>query len=120
MASFTHLNPRGSRFSDGSFGVYYAASELETAIAETIFHFEEFARDSGDPMRMEDMRVLVGEGVAEFEDVAALAQPRRSQILDPSSYAISQAYGDAAKQLNRLGYGLSGGGRRGGDSPDCC
>ena len=60
MASFTHLNPRGSRFSDGSFGVYYAASELETAIAETIFHFEEFARDSGDPMRTEDMRVLVG------------------------------------------------------------
>ena len=56
MASFTHLNPKGSRFSDGSFGVYYAASELATAIAETIFHFAEFARDSGDPMRMEDMR----------------------------------------------------------------
>ena len=92
MASFTHLNPRGSRFSDGSFGVYYAASELETAIAETIFHFEEFARDSGDPMRTEDMRVLVGAVVAEFEDVAALPEPRRSQILDPSSYANSQVY----------------------------
>ena len=90
MASFTHLNPKGSRFSDGSFGVYYAASELATAIAETIFHFEEFARDSGDPMRMEDMRVLVGAVAAEFENVAALAEPRRSQILDPSSYAISQ------------------------------
>ena len=25
MAAFTHLNPKGSRFSDGSFGVYYAA-----------------------------------------------------------------------------------------------
>ncbi len=92
MASFTHLNPKGSRFSDGTFGVYYAASELETAIAETIFHFEEFARDSGDPMRTEDMRVLVGGVAAEFEDVAALAEPRRSQILDPSSYAISRAY----------------------------
>ena len=92
MASFTHLNPRGSRFSDGSFGVYYAAPELETAIAETIFHFEEFARDSGDPMRTEEMRVLVGGAAAEFEDVAALAEPRRSQILDPSSYATSRAY----------------------------
>ena len=92
MASFTHLNPRGSRFSDGSFGVYYAASELETAIAETIFHFAEFARDSGDPMRTEDMRVLVGGVAAEFDDVAALAEPRRSQILDPSSYATSRAY----------------------------
>ena len=100
MASFTHLNPRGSRFSDGSFGVYYAASELETAIAETIFHFEEFARDSGDPMRMEDMRVLVGGAAAEFEDVAALAEPRRSQILDPSSYAISRTY---ARELREAG-----------------
>src|SRR5580698_5813020 len=98
MASFTHLNPRGSRFRDGSFGVYYAASELETAIAETIFHFEEFARDSGDPMRMEDMRVLVGAVAAAFEDVAA--EPRRSQILDPLSYAISRAY---AREVREAG-----------------
>jgi len=92
MASFTHLNPKGSRFSDGSFGVYYAASELKTTIVETVFHFEIFARDSGDSMRTEDMRVLVGEVAAEYEDVAALAKTRRAQILDPSSYAISQAY----------------------------
>ena len=100
MASFTHLNPKGSRFSDGRFGVYYAASELEAAIAETIFHFEEFARDSRDPVRMDDMRVLVGAVDAEFEDVAALPEPRRSQILDPSSYAISRAY---ARDLREAG-----------------
>ncbi len=35
MAPFTHLNPKGSRFSDGSYGVYYAAKRLSTAIAET-------------------------------------------------------------------------------------
>jgi hypothetical protein len=93
MASFTHLNPKGSRFSDGSFGVYYAASDLETAIAETVFHFEAFAWDSEDPMRTEDMRVLVGAVAAEFENLAAVAEPRRSQILDPSSYVISQTYG---------------------------
>ena len=60
MAAFTHINPKGSRFGDGSFGVYYAAAALETAIAETVFHFEAFARDSADPPRSEDMRVLVG------------------------------------------------------------
>lgn len=92
MASFTHLNPRGSRFSDGSYGVYYAASEIETAVAETVFHFEVFARDSGDPPRMEDMRVLVGAVDAEFEDVGAVSEPRRSQVLDPGSYAEAQAY----------------------------
>jgi hypothetical protein len=100
MASFTHLNPKGSRFSDGSFGVYYAASELETAIAETIFHFEEFARDSGDPMRTEDMRVLVGVVAAEFDDVAALPESLRSQILDPASYAASRAH---ARELREAG-----------------
>ena len=29
MAAFTHLNPEGSRFSDGTYGVYYAAHSLE-------------------------------------------------------------------------------------------
>jgi hypothetical protein len=92
MASFTHLNPKGSRFSDGSFGVYYAASALETAIAETVFHFETFARDSSDPTRSEEMRVLVGTITADFEDVAALPDADRLRILDKNTYSESQAY----------------------------
>lgn len=100
MASFTHLNPKGSRFSDGSYGVYYAASEIETAIAETVFHFETFARDSGDPARMEDMRVLVGAIAEAFDDVAALAGPQRSQILDPASYTVARAF---ARDLRGVG-----------------
>ncbi len=92
MASFTHLNPKGSRFSDGTFGVYYAAAALETAIAETVHHFESFARDSADPPRSEDMRVLLGSVAAEFEDVAMLPVTERKAILDPDSYAASQAY----------------------------
>lgn len=97
MASFTHLNPKGSRFSDGSYGIYYAASEIETAVAETVFHFERFALDSNDPPRMEDMRVLVGAVSADFEDVSALSEPKLSQILDPVSYSAAQAYGGAIR-----------------------
>ena len=100
MAAFTHLNPKGSRFSDGSFGVYYAAVALETAIAETVFHFEMFARDSGDPPRSEDFRVLVGTVATEFEDVAGLPEEQRSAILDPLSYAASQAF---ARELRAAG-----------------
>lgn len=92
MASFTHLNPTGSRFSDGSYGVYYAAGDLDTAIAETIFHFERFARDSDDPPRTEDMRVLVGAIACDFKDVAALPEKARDQVLDAASYAWSQPY----------------------------
>lgn len=103
MAAFTHLNPRGSRFSDGRHGVYYAAAEIETAVAETVFHFEAFARDSHDPPRTEDMRVLVGPIDAPFEDVAALAEPLRSQLLDPASYAASQPFGAAARASGALG-----------------
>ncbi len=103
MASFTHLNRRGSRFSDGTFGVYYAAAELRTAIAETAHHFAAFARDSGDPARMEDMRVLVGTVAEDFEDVAALTEPVRTQVLDPDSYAVSRVYGRGLRDDGAMG-----------------
>src|SRR5216684_8774963 len=72
MAPFTHLNPRGSRFSDGTWGVYYAASRIETAIAETVYHFARFASDASDPPRREDMRVLVGPVRSTLHDVDTL------------------------------------------------
>ncbi len=100
MAAFTHINPKGSRFSDGMYGVYYAAAALETAILETVFHFETFARDSADPPRAEDFRVLVGMVGAPFEDVTALPAPRQTSILAPDSYAASQAY---AKEIRAAG-----------------
>lgn len=100
MAAFTHINPKGSRFSDGSYGVYYAAAALETAITETVFHFEAFARDSADPPRSEDMRVLVGTLSADFEDIATQSVEQRRALLDPASYTASQAY---AKRLKASG-----------------
>lgn len=39
-SAFTHVNPDGSRFSDGSFGVLYLAENIETAIKETSYHQE--------------------------------------------------------------------------------
>lgn len=93
MASFTHLNPKGSRFSSGSYGVYYAAAGLGTAIAETIHHFEAFARDSGDPPRAEAMRVLVGAVDADFKDADALDPVYRAAILDPDDYSAARVYG---------------------------
>lgn len=92
MAAFTHVNPKGSRFSNGSYGVYYCADRLETAIAETVHHFENFARDSNDPPRREDMRVLLGAVDGSFDDISSLAEPRRSAILDRDDYVQSQAF----------------------------
>ena len=69
MAAFTHLNPDGSRFSDGSYGVFYAANSLEAAIAETRHHRELFMRAT-DQERMElDMRVYLVDLVADLHDI---------------------------------------------------
>ena len=69
MAPFTHVNPNGSRFSDGSYGVYYAARELPTAIAETVFHMGRFYAATADPPHAEDMRVLTGRIGTTFHDI---------------------------------------------------
>ena len=103
MASFTHLNPKGSRFSDGTYGVYYAASDLETAVAETMFHFAQFAGDANDPPRSEDMRVLVGRVDESFEDVAALPPEERDRILAPEDYAAGQAFGRVHREAGAQG-----------------
>jgi len=42
MAAFAHVNLDGSRFSDGSYGVFYAARERATAVAETRYHHARF------------------------------------------------------------------------------
>jgi hypothetical protein len=89
MAPFTHVNKRGSRFSNGSYGVYYAGMTLETAIAETVYHFSKFARDSNDPPRREDMRVLLGIINATLDDIP---EDSRGSLLDENSYAHSQTF----------------------------
>lgn len=49
MAAFTHLNPEGSRFSDGSWGVFYAAHSVATAVEETVYHREVFLAATAEP-----------------------------------------------------------------------
>jgi RES domain len=103
MAPFTHVNPRGSRFSNGSYGVYYAAHDLETALRETIYHFEKFASDARDPPRREDMRVLVGKISNTFDDVESLSIQECTAVLDANSYAASQPFGQKRREAGSHG-----------------
>ena len=69
MAAFTHLNSAGSRFTDGTYGVFYAANNLDTAIAETTYHRERFMRATAE-VRMElDMRVYLIDLAASLHDL---------------------------------------------------
>jgi RES domain-containing protein len=97
MAPFTHVNRNGSRFSDGSYGVYYAARTLLTAIKETGYHFARFAADSNDPPRREDMRVLLGSVSATLHDVSKLDEKLKARILNPQSYAHSRSFAAALR-----------------------
>ena len=59
MAAFTHVG-RPSRFTNGSFGIYYAGESVNTAIAEARFHRERFLKATDEPAKSLTMRAYVG------------------------------------------------------------
>ncbi len=98
MAAFTHLNPEGSRFSDGRFGVYYCARELDTALAEVRFHQERFLRRTREaPLRLQ-MRLYLADLDARLVDLRG-----RADVQDPDRYEAGRAAGAAARSARRDG-----------------
>jgi RES domain-containing protein len=95
MAAFTHLNPEGSRFSDGAYGVYYAAHSLDTAIAETRYHRERFlARTKEGPIEL-DMRTYLAELAADLHDLRGRTD--LADVYDAGSYVAGQRLGAQLK-----------------------
>ena len=61
MAPFTHASPlRPTRFTDGTYGVYYAGHHFETALREVAFHMERFHAATADPPLTESYRSYRG------------------------------------------------------------
>ena len=102
MAAFTHLNPAGSRFSDGTYGVYYAGDALATAIAETVFHATRYLLETHEPPQDLDMRVVLADLDAQLWDVRGPAFAHL-QDPDPATYGAGQALGREAKAAGRDG-----------------
>ncbi|KTD36063.1 RES domain-containing protein [Legionella nautarum] len=102
MAAFTHVNPDGSRFSNGDFGVYYASESLNTAIAETVYHRERFLSYTKEPAQEIDMRTLIAEFSASLYDLLALNKAEHP-IYALANYNASQALGAEAKQRGTEG-----------------
>lgn len=104
MAAFTHRNPEGSRFTNGAYGVYYAAHTLDTAIAETRFHRARFLAMTDEPPIEIDMRAYGSDIDAELHDV------RGAQAAMPEIYGLEPArYGPAQALASRLRAGGSNG-----------
>lgn len=92
MAAFLHCNESGGRFTDARLGAWYAATEIETAIEETVYHNEKRLRmsDGGFPNRIQ-MRELVANIDIDLLDLRGLrgAEP---ELYDLENYSKSQIF----------------------------
>ncbi|MCK2185103.1 RES family NAD+ phosphorylase [Halomonas getboli] len=100
MAAFTHIGRR-SRFSDGTFGIYYCASRLDTAIAETRFHLAEFLAATREGTVEITMRTYINAITRELEDIRqghdALHDP------DTARYGDAQAFATQKRESGAFG-----------------
>lgn len=91
MAAFTHLNPVGDRFADGSYGVFYAGDTVETALAETRFLRARFMRATNEPAQELDMRVYAVDLAGDLHDIRAMRKSR-AELYDLANYGASQSF----------------------------
>lgn len=100
MASFTHAAMQ-SRFTDGSYGIYYAGLDRQTAIEETRHWQAKQILDSSEPPFVRVMRVYV-----------ACVDPHAGAIVDlradqsahnPDSYQYPQALGRELREQSEYG-----------------
>jgi hypothetical protein len=87
-AAFTYPRPEGSRFNTGERGAWYCAFELETSLAEVIFHktveYQEINRFDD----AVNYQALLADFTSTFHDIRGRGYGR---YLDPRSYIASQA-----------------------------
>ena len=92
MAAFTHLNPEGSRFSDGSYGVYYAALAMDTALAEVGHHRARFLAATAEPPIEIDLRLIEADLCQSLHDLRPWVA-RHPVLYDPVGYGTAQVLG---------------------------
>lgn len=102
MAAFTHLNPSGSRFSDGSWGVYYAAASLDTAVAEVSHHRAAFLARTAEAAIDVDLRWIQADLVDALHDLRGQGATWPA-VMDPLAYGASQALGRALRAQGSAG-----------------
>lgn len=90
MAPFTHTSTdRPSRFTDGSFGIYYAGDRIEVALFETMHHHGNFMMATSEaPGWVSDFRELIGSVDSELHDISDTSQFKDAYHSD--DYAASQ------------------------------
>ncbi|KTC66327.1 RES domain-containing protein (plasmid) [Legionella adelaidensis] len=100
MAAFTHIGAP-TRFSDGTYGIYYAGSTLVTAIKETIFHRERFYSASKEANCSISMREYIAEVKQPLVDITL----NHKHLLEPNPvfYTQSQEFGKKIREEKHWG-----------------
>lgn len=102
MAAFTHVNPAGSRFSDGAYGMFYAARERATAVAETAYHHGRFlAATQEGPMHL-PMRLYHVSIDARLHDLRNAAVVPAA-VFDSDDYGSARALGAVLQSRGSAG-----------------
>lgn len=103
LGPFVHLNPAGSRFSKGDYGIYYAADDVQTAIAETRHHQQKyFSGVTGLKFDRLSMRCLKTQFSASLCDIRN-NQYEKNDWYDKNNYTASQQLGTYIKANNNAG-----------------
>jgi len=114
MAAFTHPNPAGSRFSDGSYGVFYCAHDRDTAVAETRYHSAKFLAATHEaPLRLQ-MRLYTVKAKGQVVDLRKIAG-ELAHVFNPDDYAPGQALGRQVRAHGAAGLAYPSVRRPGGD-----
>lgn len=94
MAPFTHISTdRPGRFSDGSYGVYYAGDSRETAIVETAYHHGRFMAATAEPPGWtSDFRELIGRVTSDLHDITDASVYGACLVADPARYEEAQDF----------------------------
>ena len=103
MAPFTHTSTdRPSRFTDGSYGVYYAGNSIEVSLFETMHHHTNFMMATvQEPGWTSDFRELVGFLDCELHDVRMV--PFNDPIYTRDKYSASQKLASDLRDQNSNG-----------------
>jgi RES domain len=86
MAAFCYVSPVPTRFTDGSFGVYYAADSLDGAVAEVSHHLTRFMSATQEPRTLVTLRCYSAAIVQPLLDIRGLAWAH-----EPNAYGDTQA-----------------------------
>ena len=97
VAPFTHVNPDGSRFSDGSFGVLYVADEASTALEGVAYHQGQYW---GKVPELHFDRIVLRGLTCTFDEgglADGLVLDAGNPVYASHSYAASRALGSALR-----------------------